>query len=247
MAFKSKVAFVKLKGLVFRVDLRANTTFQDIKVANLFLDADTIDQVLSDSLGATEILTYDLDKRADDQLFISEQLAYAISRPLTDSMSITESIDILRTLGVNFTDSFSMADAPVVSFAKGLTDTTSITEVLTQAVDKGLTDNTNIVEVAVLTPNLGKSDSVSMSESLERVVQYARSFSDAVSLDDRTSLADPLATDVNAFKNNIATMSEILTYAFAKERTDSFSMSDSPAIALAKLFQTPCLYLIAPC
>ena len=204
MAFKSKVAFVKLKGLVFRVDLRANTTFQDIKVANLFLDADTIDQVLSDSLGATEILTYDLDKRADDAAFISEQLAYAISRPLTDSMSITESIDILRTLGVNFTDSFSMADAPVVSFAKGLTDTTSITEVLTQAVDKGLTDNTNIVEVAVLTPNLGKSDSVSMSESLDRVVQYARSFSDAVSLDDRTSVSDPLATDVDAFKNNIA-------------------------------------------
>ena len=53
----------------------------------------------------------------------------------------------------------------------------------------------------MLQPNLGKSDSVSMSESLDRVVEYARSFSDGISLDDRTSLADPLATDVNAFKN----------------------------------------------
>ena len=96
MAFKSKVAFVKLKGLVFRVDLRANTTFQDVRVANLFLDADTIDQAFSDSFGATEILTFDLDKRADDATFISEELAYALGKPFTDSVGITESIERLK-------------------------------------------------------------------------------------------------------------------------------------------------------
>ena len=217
MSLKLKVTYVKLKGFIFRVDLRAGLHVQSIKIADLYLNPDTIDRLLADSFGATEILTYNLDKRADDATFVSEELAYDLSKTLADSVGITESIDILRTLGVSFTDTFGMADAPVVSFGKGLTDSTSVTEVLTRAVEKGLSDNTSIVEVAVLQPNLAKSDSVSMSESLERVVEYARSFSDAISLDDRTSVSDPLATDIDAFKNNIATMSEVLTYAFAKE------------------------------
>ena len=126
------------------------------------------------------------------QLLSVKKLAYDLSKTLADSNDRTESIDILRTLGVSFTDTFSMADTPVVSFGKGLTrDSASVTEVLT-SIEKGLSDNTSIVEVAVL-PNLGKSDSVSMSESLARVVDYARSFSDAISLDDRTSVSDPLA------------------------------------------------------
>ena len=37
MALKSKVTFVKIKGLVFRVDLRAGVSFQSIKIADIIL------------------------------------------------------------------------------------------------------------------------------------------------------------------------------------------------------------------
>ena len=69
-----------------------------------------------------------------------------------------------------------------------------------------------------------------MSETLSRVVQYARSFSDTVSLDDRTSLADPLATDVASDKNNVVSIADVLAYAWEKARSDSFSMAESHAI-----------------
>ena len=46
----------------------------------------------------------------------------------------------------------------------------------------------------------------------------------------RTSLSDPLATDVAADKTNVMSMSDVLTYSTTKARIDSFAISELLAI-----------------
>ena len=230
MSLKKTVTYVKLNGIVFRVDLRADVKFQAIKIADLYLNPDTIDRIFTDSLSHTDILLYSLDKRADDPVYITEDLAFAMSKAFTDSVGFTENVDILRTLGLSFTDTPTMSDAAVVSFAGAHNETVSVAEVLNYAMQKALTDTATMSDSPVLNPNLGKTDSVSFSDVFTRVVTFERSFADAISLDDRTSLADPLATDVSGNKTNIVSMADVLAYAWEKARSDSFSMAESHAI-----------------
>lgn len=229
---KSIVSFVDLKGEVAHVDLRGQVSHVQLRFADLYLNPDTVDRLFSDSFSMTEALVYTIEKSIATQeiFFIDEEHAIELSKPFADSFGITESIDILRTFGRSFADTATMSDTPVVSFSGAHTDAVSVAEVLTYAVEKALSDTATMSDSPSLELSLAKTDSVSMSEVLSRVVTFERSFSDAISLDDRTSIADPLATDVESDKANVMSISDVLTYDWAKARTDTFSMVESHAI-----------------
>ena len=117
------------------------------------------------------------------------------------------------------TDSFGFTDSQALSFANVIPNNEAV-----------LTDS------PVLEPNLGKTDSVSMDQVFSRVVTFARSFSDAVSLDDIASVNDPLQTDVEANKTNVFGFTDDHSYTFSKILSDTYGMSDSPAIEAGKPF-----------
>ena len=79
-------------------------------------------------------------------------------------------------------------------------------------------------------------ESVSISESLARVVTYSRSFADAYALDDIASPSDDLRTDFGINKNNIVSIAESLNYAISTSRTDTASLTDSPSIEFVTSF-----------
>ena len=211
---KSIVSFVDLKGEVAHVDLRGQVTHVNLQFADLYLNPDTVDRLLSDSFSYTDVLTYSVAKGVEDIAFVSEDLAIGFSKPVTDTVGVTESIDILRIFGRELSDTATMSDTPVVSFEGAHDDAVSVAEILTYAMEKALTDVATMSDSPALEPSLVKTDSVSVAESLSRVVTYTRSFSDAVSMDDRTSLSDDLATDISSAKTNVVSVSDVLTYAW---------------------------------
>ena len=227
---KSITTFVDLKGSIAHVDLKGQVTHVNLQLTDLYLNPDTLDRILADSISYTDILTYDIDKRADDVAYIIESHAIELSKPFTDSVGITESILVERDLQRAFSDSFGMAEVSVVSFSGSYNETVSVAEILTYAMQKTLTDTASMLDSPSLNPNLGKTDSVSTSDVFSRVVAFQRSFNDAISLDDRTSVEDDLATDVAANKDNIVSIADVLTYNWAKVRTDTFAMVETHAI-----------------
>jgi len=227
---KSVTSFVDLKGSIAHVDLKGQVTHVNLQLTDLYLNPDTLDRILADSFSIAETLSYNIDKRADDPVYITEYLAFAMSKAFTDSVGFTENVDILRTLGRSFTDTPTMSDAAVVSFSGAHNETVSVAEILNYAMQKALTDTATMSDSPVLEPNLGITDSVSASDVFARVVTFERSFADTISLDDRTSLSDPLATDVVGSKTNVVSIADVLTYDWAKTRTDTFGMVESHAI-----------------
>jgi len=228
---KSITSFVDLKGSIAHVDIKGQVTHVNLQLTDLYLNPDTLDRVYTDSLSMLEALAYSISKDIRPEVvFVNEDHVIAFSKTLSDSVGVTESIDILRTLGREFTDTATMSDTPVVSFSGAHSETVSATEILTYAMDKALSDTATMSDSPALEPSLAKSDSVSMSQVFSKVVTFVRSFNDTISLDDRTSLADPLATDVETDKTNVMSISDVLTYDWAKARTDTFSMVESHAI-----------------
>ena len=79
-------------------------------------------------------------------------------------------------------------------------------------------------------------ETLSLSESLARVVTYTRSFSDAYALDDVASPSDDLRTDFGINKGNVVGISESLDYAYETSKSDTTSLTDSPSIAYSTSF-----------
>jgi hypothetical protein len=75
-----------------------------------------------------------------------------------------------------------------------------------------------------------------MSESLSRVVQFSRTFSDAFVLDDLAQVGD-FAKQAVLDKDNVATLSEDLAYAASKAVSDTLAMQEAHAIALSRALQ----------
>ena len=227
---KSVTSFVDLKGSIAHVDLKGQVTHVNLQLTDLYLNPDTLDRIFSDTFSYTDVLSYDIDKRADDAAYISEFHAFDLSKPLTDSVGFTENVDILRTFGRSFTDTPTMSDAAVVSFSGAHNETVSVAEILNYAMGKALSDTTTMSDTPVLEPNLGKTDSVSMSQVFSRVVTFERAFADTISLDDKTSVEDDLATDVAADKTNVFSMADVLSYTTSKARIDNFGVVENHAI-----------------
>lgn len=227
---KSVTSFVDLKGSIAHVDLKGQVTHVNLQLTDLYLNPDTLDRIFSDTFSYTDVLSYDIDKRADDAAYISEFHVFDLSKSLTDSVGFTENVDILRTLGLSFADTPTMSDAAVVSFSGAHDDTVSVAEILNYAMGKALSDTTTMSDTPVLEPNLGKTDSVSMSQVFSRVVTFERVFADTISLDDKTSVEDDLATDVAADKTNVFSMADVLSYTTSKARIDNFGVVENHAI-----------------
>ena len=69
---------------------------------------------------------------------------------------------------------------------------------------------------------------------LARVVSFQRSFSDAFTLDDEASVDDPLATGSGLNKDNLANLSDLHIYTFAKVLADTSTISEQISLGPSK-------------
>lgn len=222
---------------------------------------------LSDSLVFGEVIDVLLTfvRNFSDSYTFTDNSVLSVEPVYTDNFNMGDAAPIFNLSKTATTDSFSFADIDTMSFSKGTVDTIPLTDTEVFDLSIGKTDTfsfndasafdfTTTVpldsftfdDTASLEPGLGKSDSLSMDQVFSRTVIFARSFNDAVSLDDIASVNDPLQTDVNADKTNVFGFTDDHSYTFSKILSDTYGMSDSPAIEAGKPFADSFSFTDAP-
>ena len=219
-------------------------------------DNATVDAIIKDFFGnKTNVFGF-----ADTQ-------AFGVGKNLTDSFSPTEAIQSLdfgkglsdaQSLADNFsravqysrsfTDTFVMDDAATVDALRkdthaGKTNIYTMTDVFDRQVNyiRAFADAFNPTEAhAVSFSKTATPDSFSISESLSRILSYARSFSDSVShtesiesfavgkgLSDSQVLSESHSSSVSLAKTDSTTLTDSPAQSVGLGKTDSFSFSDT--------------------
>ena len=221
--------------LVSFLSLNLETTFVNLQ-AQIFIDSDTKNLYFyaghpnAEIINLSEQAALGFSKTLADAFGMGEQItAFSFGLGKTDSVSLLS--DPRLAVSVAKADQFSVAEQHSLGVAKPASDSFGVSESSNRGTGLGKSDSVSMPENLTRSPNLGKSDSIPMTESLARTVSYNRSFTDAFTLDDLASFADPLQTDSGLNKSNIATLSEEHQFAFTKTASDTFAFTDTPALS----------------
>lgn len=176
----------------------------------------------ADTFTFVHALTKDFGKGTaldDSTVSLGDAAAIAVqyNRSYAETPSVTDAVSSIGT-SLGKADTIGVTELPTLSVAKALTETFSFTDSSSYLVAKAI-------------PEAGETEVFSVTDSFARVAQFARTFTDAFTLDDRTSVQDILQTDTTLTKGNIVTMSEELSSAVGKAAADTATLSESLANA----------------
>lgn len=202
-----------------------------ISVSEIFSLEVDYQKSFADQASVTEISSFSFGMVESDQVSTSDAQVFSVEKPQSDAFSVSEAID--TQFGKSLTESIPVAESLSYSFSTSFSESASVQD--SPAIGTTLPQSDGISVSEVYSPDYGKglSEILSMSESLSRVVQFNRTFSDVFVLDDLAQIGD-LAKQSFLDKENVATMSEELAYAASKAVADTLSMQES----LAKQFAT---------
>ena len=210
------VQYTNLNSLVQYVNLASADVFLDPDSKNLYFIPEVNSPNALD-ITVSEVTAFAVAKTLTDLPVVTDAPSLETGKPLSDSVAFGEVVAKLLTFERVFTDNFSIQDAPALSFSTVVPD-----------------DSISVGDVPLLAPSLGKTDTVTISESFSRVVNFARSFTDAVSLDDLASLSDPLQTDVDSNKTNVFGFTDAHSYALSRSLSDTYGLADTPALGVSR-------------
>jgi hypothetical protein len=180
-------------------------------------------------------------KYLNDIAVSSERLARAIGTTKEDLFSLVDAISLES--GKVFGDAFGATDATSLEPSKVFGDATEFTDVQRFDIGRSIADFINVTDDFLGASNIdddqtmhfGKTliDNGSASESLSRLVNYARVFSDAGSTADVTSLAP------NKIVDDVATLGDVFsrTLVYERELDDSGYLSTQFSASISKPLQ----------
>jgi len=256
---KSSVSFADLKASSF---LDADSphkwdydtyTITDDEYASSFskqADADSFVMADNDAISFT--------KPTSDTFGFSESVLTQITfyRTFTDAFALDDitAVDaVIKDVASAKVNLFGFSDDQAIGIGKGLSDTQSFSDAVdSTAVGKAIADTQAMTETHATAMSLAKSDLFSMAEaassllakplaeaiplsdSLERVVTYNRSLTDAFSLDDAATV-NALVKDYANAKTNVFGFSDEQAFTFSKTLpTDTFFFADAEEFAFGK-------------
>ena len=208
-------------------------------------DAATVDAFQKDtsslkqnifSMGDTFGRTVVYSRQFTDSVTPTEDHAVSFSKEATaDIFSVSESASLAVTYSRAFSDSQSFSDAvDSLVIVKGLSDTQTMAEAHASAMSLAKTDSYSLADAPVQSFDKAAADSLSLSESLARTVTYSRTFTDAFSMDDATTVNALIKDHANA-KTNVFGFSDSQAFGFSKTAsTDTFSFADDEDISVGK-------------
>lgn len=169
----------------------------------------------TDSVTPTEDYASSFSKAAaDDSFNLSESLSKVViySRAFADAQSFSDAVES-TDLGKGISDTQVMTESHAASMSLPKSDSFSMTEAASSLIAKSLIE------------------AVPLSESLDRVVTYNRTFADAFSVDDIVIL-NALSEQE---KTNIVSFSDSQAFGFSKTLpTDVFSFADDEDLLFGK-------------
>ena len=258
---RSSLSFVDLVAANIRLDpdsknlyfVQGNPNALELSLADLpVLDIFTNP---SDSLSILEQSIFTFNSAKSDTVGIAENFSRVVSfvRAFTDEPTLIDSPAI--SFSTISADSYTLNDAPVLEVQPEKSDSFAMSDSETLSVDPEKSETVSITDSPALSSSIPQSDSttmsesdikefikaapnesVSISESLARVVTYSRSFSDYYALDDVASPSDELRTDFDINKGNVLSIAESLNYDISTSRSDTTSLTDSPSIEFVTAF-----------
>lgn len=219
-------------------------------------DAATVDSIIKDFFGNkanvfgfADTQAFGVGKNVTDAFIANEAIqSLDFGKSLSDTQSLADNFSRVVQYSRSFSDTFVMDDAATVDSIRkdtqaGKTNIYTMTDVFDRQVDyiRAFADAFNPIEAhAVSFSKTATPDSFSMSESLSRIVSYARSFSDSVShtesiesfvigkgLSDSQVLAESHSSSVSLGKADSTTLTDSPSQSVDLAKTDSFSFSDT--------------------
>lgn len=189
-------------------------------------------RAFADAPTITESLFTDFTKAPLDFSNLTDELLLAPSLVKSDNFNFLDSQVLNLNIGPLDTPLLTEELAYAGSF--GFVDLPSILETLVTSFAKPFSDSFSTLDSQFVNFDPQKIDTTTVSEVFARTITFQRAFSDAFTLDDVASFDDPLATTSGVNKNNIASMSDIQTFTFAKPLTDTATTSEQISLGPVK-------------
>ena len=214
--YKARVSYALPKINIQYQYIETRVNYQAVNATGVLLDPYSNNRYLrDDQVSFTDALSFDGTKPLTDAVAVADLSVISLTRPAADSFGVYDIAALTVQFYRNFADQVGFIDAPIFVVGKAAFDVVAPTELLAVALDKPL------------------QDTYSIADSLERVVDYNRAFTDFVAVDDNATVGG-VEKDTQAVKVNIVAMAEEHLYSFGKALSDVATVSDSLANDFAR-------------
>lgn len=211
-------------------DIKAGITLVGLKIAtpidrvslvtaNVFLNPDSKNLFFRDPTENTAVVT--------------DSFAFALDTQAADIASIGDQPPTLFIAKAQ-TDGFAVYEQSSYSLAKTEEDALAVSEQYAFSLFRSVEDSIGVSEVYRAQVGKNVSETISLAESLSRVVNYARVFNDAFTLDDLAKV-DSFAVDTDLSKANIFSFSDAQSFGYEKAADDQLSLSDEQSLLVSLL------------
>lgn len=232
---KAGTSFVKIESEVVYQFAKGEISWQDVTATEIFLDPDTMNQYLrDDTFTLADLPSVEVQKSFADTLSgFTDTQVLEVQKGLSDSISFTETVDVLLIIVRDLADSFTVSDLAVLTIDKNHTETISISDLVSVSFNTAKTDSFSVSDASALDVTKPVTDGVSLSDVFSKVVTYSRTFSDAFTLDD-TSTVNAISKEVDATKTNVFALADVATFSFDKSLADTISFTEDTAFSVDK-------------
>ena len=223
------ISYADTQSFVSYVAMQTRMHYEVPTVSNIFVDPDSPNKWFYNSFEFDDAPTFDVGKTLTDTATLSELAAKEIAPSYSDTATVADAFVLTITIFRDFTNSFSVGDAPVLHPSKALTEDPTLDEQAVLDTSKALTDAPALSEAHTTAFGKAADDSLSATESLSRTVSFVRGFTDSFTLDDAASV-DAFVKDYGADKTNVFGFSDDHTYTFGKVLEDTATLSEAAAL-----------------
>lgn len=171
MAFRLKVEFENLQSVLTLIKLRAVAQFQNLSLANILLDPNRQDIVITDVLldsDSKNLYFFQGDTNAVI-VNISEALALQSQKIITDAMAVAELADLETGLAKGDIATITESITTLLIFERQFSDSLSVNENLTRAFEAEKSDIANVAENYSSLFTTSRADTSSIAESSDVV------------------------------------------------------------------------------
>ena len=221
---KAGVTYVKVEAKTAYQFARGEITWAEVQATAIDLNYYSLNRYFGpDLISISDSAALNSTKALADNLALSDSQQLNVQKQIADALSFSDSVDVVLIIQRAFSDSTAISDVSVIAVDKNISETVTISELASIALSIPKTDSFSLAEAASLNTSKPFSDSVGMSDSFARTAVYARSFTDAFSLDDTEEHLNGALIN----KTNVFSFSDTNTFSFEKGATETVSFSDN--------------------
>lgn len=121
---------------------------------------------VTDQQTVLDSLAFDFGMNLSDAFDITDTFLVGTALYFSDSLTISDTINMIRQMGIDLSDVFSIGDSVALMFSKSLSEAMGLGDNVAFAIGKNLSETFSISDAKVLSMGKGLSDIVSITDAL---------------------------------------------------------------------------------